>query len=453
MRDVDPTEQAVPVAVVGLAAVEMVQRRRSLRTLGHGRDLARRPQHLLVEVVDLPVLDLEVAPEPAAQPACLGLVPGHGVVEQPREHDGLVRRQRPLAHLGVRGGRDVDAPDRRLAFQPLRWGDGRQPVRVGLECLEEPLHPAPLTPAVLVRRGPGAELLAVVAHHAHALAVLGRVVAEVADHVLHGPERDPVAEALLGAEDGEEVALVLGRVRAPQVRLGDGGGAEVLVVEDGPAVARLRQRRRQVRLPDAFREPGTLGPAAREAVDRGCHAGQLVDPVLLRQGGEDRLVQAAAQELDLVARDEHPQAGQELGALRGQPLEQRAGVVQREADARVTLESLEQRQVGAVVDLGEHPSEVAHGLVIVDRQGEGDSGSHGAVLCLCCGQRRARVATWAWWCAARRPGSRPAGTGAPRTRGACAWSRSARWRWRWSCASAAPTGRGSRRRRARNRPG
>ena len=128
VRDVDPAEQAVPVAVVGLAAVEVVQRRGALRALRHGRHLARRPQHLLVEVVDLPVLDLEVAPEPAAQPAGLRPMPGHGVVEQLREHDGLVRRQRPFAHLGVRRRRDVDATDGRLAVQPLRGRDGGQPV-------------------------------------------------------------------------------------------------------------------------------------------------------------------------------------------------------------------------------------------------------------------------------------------------------------------------------------
>ena len=112
VADVDPAEQPVPVAVVGLAAVEVVERRGPGRSLGHRRDLARRPEHLLVEVVDLAVLHLEVAPEPAAQPARLRPLLGDRVVEQLREHDGLAGRQRPLAHLRVRGGGHVDAADR-----------------------------------------------------------------------------------------------------------------------------------------------------------------------------------------------------------------------------------------------------------------------------------------------------------------------------------------------------
>ena len=69
VADVDPAEQPVPVAVVGLAAVEMVAGGRPGDAVGHRRHLARRAQHLLVEVVDLAVPDLEVAPEATAQPA------------------------------------------------------------------------------------------------------------------------------------------------------------------------------------------------------------------------------------------------------------------------------------------------------------------------------------------------------------------------------------------------
>ena len=74
VRDVDAAEQAVPVAVVRLAAMEVVDRGALARALGHRGDLRGRPQHLLVEVVDLAVLDLEVAPEAAPQPARLGTV-------------------------------------------------------------------------------------------------------------------------------------------------------------------------------------------------------------------------------------------------------------------------------------------------------------------------------------------------------------------------------------------
>ena len=58
---------------------------------------------------------------------------------------------------------------------------------------------------------------------------------------------------------------------------------------------------------------------------------QLADAVALRQRGEHRLVQAAAEDLDLLALDERPQVGDEPGPLGPQPLEQRPGVVQPDA--------------------------------------------------------------------------------------------------------------------------
>ena len=167
----------------------------------------------------------------------LGPALGRGLVDLAGERGALVGRQRPLAHLGVRAGRQVDPPDRAVAVEPARRRDGRQPVAVRLEGGEEALDPAGRAPAVLERRRPAAELLAVVAHRPDALAGLGGVVAEVADDVVDLRERDPVAEALLGAEDRQDLALVVGRVRAPERLLRDRGGPEVGVVEDRPLVA------------------------------------------------------------------------------------------------------------------------------------------------------------------------------------------------------------------------
>ena len=227
---------------------------------------------------------------------------------------------------------------------------------------------------MLERGRPGAELLAVVAHHPDPVAGLGRVVAQVADHVLDRPERNPVAQPLLRAEHREQVALVLGRVGAPKVLLGDRRRAEVLVVEDRPAVARGLERRRQVRLPDPLGQPGAERPAAGDTLDHRGHAGELVEPVVRGQRREDRLVQAAAQELDLVAVDERPEALEERRPLGCEPLEQRTRVVEREAHARVALERLDHRQIRLLKDLAEHPPEVADGLVVVDCQGQRDPG-------------------------------------------------------------------------------
>jgi hypothetical protein len=154
---------------------------------------------------------------------------------------------------------------------------------------------------MLVRCRPAAELLAVIAHRPDSVAGLGRMIAKVADDIVDIGERDPVAQSLLGAEDGQELALIVGRIRAPERLLGDGGRTKVSVVEDRPAVTRGHERRRQVRLPDAFREPGTARPPAEECFKLIAHAHELAHPIALRQRGEDRFVPAATDDLDLTA--------------------------------------------------------------------------------------------------------------------------------------------------------
>ena len=85
VRQVDAAEHAVPVAVVGLALEQVVGGALADRSLGQRLDRGGGPQHLLVEVVDLPVLDLEVAPEPAPHPARLRAALGQVRVEHLRE--------------------------------------------------------------------------------------------------------------------------------------------------------------------------------------------------------------------------------------------------------------------------------------------------------------------------------------------------------------------------------
>ena len=328
VADVDATEQAVPVAIVGLAPVEMVQGGAADGPGSHRINLVRGSQHLLVEVVDLAVLDLEVAPERSAQPARLRSAFRLRRVDHGREDPALIGGQGPFAHLRVRAGRDVDAPDRPVAPEPCRWGRGREPVGVDLEGLEEAIDPAPRTPAVLPGRRPRTELLAVIAHRPDPLAILRRMIAQVADDVLDSAERDPVAETLFRAEDRQELSLVLRRVRSPQVLLADRGSPEVRVVKDRPVVTGGDERGRQVRLPDPLGQPGAPGSAAEEGGRFVAHPAELADPVALRQRGEDGFVVAAAEDLDLLARDERTEPHDEVRALGAQPLEERSRVVQ-----------------------------------------------------------------------------------------------------------------------------
>ena len=130
---------------------------------------------------------------------------------------------------------------------------------------------------------PGAELLTVVAHRADALAPGRGVFAQILNHALNCAEGDAIAKPLLGAEDGERLPLVFGEVGAPECIFWDGGGAEVGVIEDRPAIAAIVQCRWEGWLPDALGEPRTLRRNANELLDALAHASQLRDAV---GGGE-----------------------------------------------------------------------------------------------------------------------------------------------------------------------
>ena len=114
----------------------------------------------------------------------------------------LLGRQRPLGHLDVRARRHVDSSGRRRAPRASpKAAPCSSQRRLAASGPEELLDPALPAPAVAVRARPAAELLAVVAHHPDALAILGRVAAQVVDQVADRLPRDPVAQTLLGAED------------------------------------------------------------------------------------------------------------------------------------------------------------------------------------------------------------------------------------------------------------
>ena len=91
------------------------------------------------------------------------------------------------------------------------------------------------------------------------------------------------------------------------------------------------------------------------------------------QRNEDRLEESATQHLDLAAIDERPQSrSMDSGSLGRHPLEQRPGVVQREAHRGMAFQGADHRLVRLVVDVFDHPAEVAHRLVVVNDESERD---------------------------------------------------------------------------------
>ncbi len=374
VADVDAAEQAVPVAVVRLALVEVVPGT-LLRGAGrHCRDLEGRPEHLLVEVVDLAVATLEVAPEPAAQELRLGQVPRLRLRQQFLELDRVVGREHPLGHLGVGARRQVDPADGPMGVRPVGRRQRGQPVGVLLERREERLHPLPGAPAVIPRRRPCPELLAVVAHRPDAAAVGRRVRTQVLDDLGHRLEGDEVAQALLRREHRQPPTLVVGRVGAPVLLVGDGGCAQVDIVDDRPLEPAVDEAGGQVGLPDTLGQPRAARPGTEPSLELIAHPRELADPVGLRERRQHRLVHAAAEDLDLPPIDEPAHVVKEVGVLQVEPLQEGSRVVEAASDRRVTQEQVDHRPVGLLVHVLEHPAEVADRLVVVERQGERDPG-------------------------------------------------------------------------------
>jgi hypothetical protein len=170
----------------------------------------------------------------------------------------------------------------------------------------------------------------------------------------------------------------------------------VRVVEDRPAVAGRAEGGRDVRLPDALRQPRAARPPPEGFGDDVRHPVQLGNSISLGQGRQDRLEEPAAQDLHLAATDELPEPADERRALRLEPLEQRPGVMQAEMDARVALDGGDHRLVRPLEDVREDPAEVADRLMVVEDHRQRD------------------------------PASRPRGHPAPTSTSAAAWGSASR---------------------------
>lgn len=92
--------------------------------------------------------------------------------------------------------------------------------------------------------------------------------------------------------------------------------------------------------------------------------------VLGRNRDEDRLVEAAANQLDLSGADQRFETGEILGTIFRDPREQRAGIMQAHVDRRMFFEHLDERQIGIFEGLLQHVAKIAAGLMGMDEQDE-----------------------------------------------------------------------------------
>ena len=240
-----------------------------------------------------------------------------------------------------------------------------------LQQLEEALQPALLEHRP-PRLRPDAELFAVVAQDRQALAALVGPRAQEFDGLLGRAERDQIAQLLEDREHRDPRALLFGREMPGEVPVRHAGGVEVLVVDQRGAHSGGGERPGQPGLPDPLGQPQTLGRGPEALRQEPREPGDLAQLVGIGNGGQDRLIVAAGQQLQLSAPRHGPGARSVLGMVRLEPVPQDARVVERERDFRMTVPGLEHRQVGALCGFLEDRVEIPDRLVIVEREQERD---------------------------------------------------------------------------------
>src|SRR5258708_4187753 len=107
------------------------------------------------------------------------------------------------------------------------------------------------------------------------------------------------------------------------------------------------------------------------AEDRGHPVGEradLADRVGGRDAEEDRLVVATREELDLPALHEVGEVADDVGTIAFEPVEERAGEVERRFDFGVPIERSHERRIRALGYVSEYMGEVPRWLVLVKNQ-------------------------------------------------------------------------------------
>ena len=153
---------------------------------------------------------------------------------------------------------------------------------------------------------------------------------QVVRRLLRRTERNQVAEPLVDREERDPLAVALGPERGVELLGGEAGDEEVPVVDQGVANAGVGEVGGKLRLPDPLGEPESPGVDTEAPAHRLVHPVDLFDPVLARQRGEHRLVEAGQQDLDAAVGGEAAQPVEVCRLVVLEPLEQRPAQVQHD---------------------------------------------------------------------------------------------------------------------------
>ena len=187
---------------------------------------------------------------------------------------------------------------------------------------------------------------------------------------MHLGKRDQVAQPLVDRKHPERAALIFREVVAAEVVGLEAGQGEVAVVHQHVLDAGVVERAGQVGLPHALGQPHAARPHA-ELLDE--ELGQPLDLaalVTIRQDGQDRLVEAAGEELHAPAAHDLAEQVEGGPGVLAQPLQQAARAVHGQPHLGPGLQAREERVIGQLGRLAENPVEVPDRLVVVDAEAE-----------------------------------------------------------------------------------
>ena len=203
------------------------------------------------------------------------------------------------------------------------------------------------------RTGPRAELLAVIRVD-HELRALVGACAQLLHRLSDVTERDEVAKLHAARKDDDGKTLVLGHVGLPELLRAKTGLKEMLIVEDRVGDTGLREERGQVRFPDALGEPRPQRTLTEDRVHPVGERADLADAVAPRNSHQDRLVVAAGEKLDLPTADEVREIADDVGPIRLEPVEERAGKMEARFHLRMAVQRGDERRIRTLGHLLEH---------------------------------------------------------------------------------------------------
>jgi hypothetical protein len=209
------------------------------------------------------------------------------------------RRQGPLLHLVVGSRRQVHQAERAMASDRFRRGDHIDPI-FGGQRRREALEPSLLI-AELVGSRPHAELLAIVAQDREPIRPPFGDATQDVDRILRVTERNRVTQLAMDRKDRESLALIFGRVVAPQRLTLEARRHEVRVIHRHVRHTRASQARRQPRLPHSLGQPQATRAAPEIALQAIRKRADLSVSVGLRNRGQDRLVESSSPRFHLIA--------------------------------------------------------------------------------------------------------------------------------------------------------